>query len=185
MARDRRCTCALGTSWSEWQPAMTHSTSQPRRHAPFASLHACQQSPYISFESCRQTLECLTAISITTASLSPKFHLKVSQFQVSNALSPENERNKRLDECAQADINIDEQPELYAPPLAQLLSDFPLQPSLLGNLVPHQINLWMGCAPNGEAPLSDPGLLEDWDIRVSANPIPAVKCATHWESHQI
>ncbi|BDA43071.1 probable bifunctional peptidase and (3S)-lysyl hydroxylase Jmjd7 at N-terminal half [Coccomyxa sp. Obi] len=49
----------------------------------------------------------------------------------------------------EVDIGQDGQPELYAPPVAQLASDFPVQPSLLGNLVPHQINLWMGCAPNG------------------------------------
>lgn len=54
----------------------------------------------------------------------------------------------------QAEIGPEGRPELFAPPVAQLTSDFPQQPSLLGNLVPHQINLWMGAAPSGEtAPL--------------------------------
>lgn len=52
----------------------------------------------------------------------------------------------------QVGIGSDGQPELFAPPVAQLASDFPLQPTLLGNLVPHQVNLWMGAAPSGETP---------------------------------
>ena len=38
----------------------------------------------------------------------------------------------------------DGHPELMAPPTLNLATDFPLQPSLLGNLVPQQINVWMG-----------------------------------------
>ena len=34
--------------------------------------------------------------------------------------------------------------ELFGPPLDLLQRDFPLQPRLLGHLVPYQMNLWMG-----------------------------------------
>ena len=44
----------------------------------------------------------------------------------------------------------DGHPELCAAPVAQLQGDFPLRPALLGNLVPQQLNLWMGAAPAGE-----------------------------------
>jgi len=40
-------------------------------------------------------------------------------------------------------------PELYAAPLSHLAGDVPLRPRLLGNLVPHQLNLWMGASQNG------------------------------------
>ena len=34
--------------------------------------------------------------------------------------------------------------ELHAPPVSLLRSDFPLQPELTNQLVPHQINMWLG-----------------------------------------
>ena len=43
----------------------------------------------------------------------------------------------------------DGHPEVMAPPTSNLASDFPLQPSVLGNLVPQQVNIWMGSAPEG------------------------------------
>jgi len=49
----------------------------------------------------------------------------------------------------EAPLGPDGHPEVLAPPTAQLAADFPLQPALLGNLVPQQINIWMGCAPEG------------------------------------
>ena len=45
----------------------------------------------------------------------------------------------------------DGHPEIMAPPTSNLSSDFPLQPELLGNLVPQQVNIWMGCAPEGSS----------------------------------
>ena len=38
-----------------------------------------------------------------------------------------------------------------ASPVGELQSDFPLQPQCMGNLVPQQINLWMGAAPEGHS----------------------------------
>lgn len=49
----------------------------------------------------------------------------------------------------EAPMGPDGHPEVLAPPAAQLASDFPLQPALLGSLVPQQVNIWMGCAPEG------------------------------------
>lgn len=40
-------------------------------------------------------------------------------------------------------------PELHAGPVTRLADDFPTVPSLLGGLVPQNINLWMGAAPDG------------------------------------
>jgi len=40
-------------------------------------------------------------------------------------------------------------PELHAGPVSRLSTDFPARPALLGGLVPQNINLWMGCAPDG------------------------------------
>jgi len=41
--------------------------------------------------------------------------------------------------------------EFCPPPLTDLLHDFPLRPSLLGNLVPQQVNLWMGNSKHGSS----------------------------------
>ena len=49
----------------------------------------------------------------------------------------------------QVRTDVEGHPEVMAAPLEQLRADFPLVPELLGNLVPQQINLWMGCAPDG------------------------------------
>ena len=38
---------------------------------------------------------------------------------------------------------------LHAAPVTQLQEDFPARPRLLGNLVPHQYNLWVGNSPDG------------------------------------
>ena len=43
----------------------------------------------------------------------------------------------------------DGHPEVLSQPLSDLAADFPVQPALLGNLVPQQVNLWAGCAPEG------------------------------------
>ncbi|KAF5838459.1 cupin-like domain-containing protein [Dunaliella salina] len=40
----------------------------------------------------------------------------------------------------------DGHPELWAEPLCRLTQDFTPCPSLMGGLVPQQVNLWMGCA---------------------------------------
>ena len=50
----------------------------------------------------------------------------------------------------QVKIASDGHPELFAAPVVQLATDFPLRPLLLGNLVPHQINMWTGVAPSGK-----------------------------------
>lgn len=43
-------------------------------------------------------------------------------------------------------------PELLTAPLKGLLSKgLPLRPSVMGNLVPQAINLWMGCSSNGSS----------------------------------
>ena len=33
--------------------------------------------------------------------------------------------------------------------MEKLSHDFPMVPEVLGNLVPHQVNLWIGAAPEG------------------------------------
>ncbi len=40
----------------------------------------------------------------------------------------------------------DGHPELWGEPLTRLAHDFSPSPSLMGGLVPQQVNLWMGCA---------------------------------------
>ena len=40
-------------------------------------------------------------------------------------------------------------PKVVSQLLERLQQDFPVVPELLGNLVPHQINLWIGAAPEG------------------------------------
>ena len=44
------------------------------------------------------------------------------------------------------------------PPVEELKADFPLRPVCMGNLVPQQINLWMGAAPTGQQ-LQAPSLI--------------------------
>jgi hypothetical protein len=59
----------------------------------------------------------------------------------------------RLCMCwVQVAVGEDGHPEVYGPPIQELAGDLPLRPSLLGNLVPQQINLWAGCAPDGAWP---------------------------------
>mmetsp|Transcript_1078 Transcript_1078/g.2439 ORF Transcript_1078/g.2439 Transcript_1078/m.2439 type:complete len:568 (-) Transcript_1078:296-1999(-) len=43
----------------------------------------------------------------------------------------------------------DGHPELWGEPLCRLTQDFTPCPSLMGGLVPQQVNLWMGCAKDG------------------------------------
>ncbi|KAK9811206.1 hypothetical protein WJX73_010422 [Symbiochloris irregularis] len=45
----------------------------------------------------------------------------------------------------------DGHPELFAPPMSLLHDDFPLQPCIMGNLIPQQINMWMGHSPSGSS----------------------------------
>lgn len=45
-----------------------------------------------------------------------------------------------------APIGPDDHPEVLAPPLSHLATDFPLRPRLMGSLVPQQINIWAGVA---------------------------------------
>jgi hypothetical protein len=46
----------------------------------------------------------------------------------------------------QVHVGADGLPALYGEPVARLAADVPLRPALLGNLVPHQLNVWMGAA---------------------------------------
>ena len=52
-------------------------------------------------------------------------------------------------------VSADGHPELFAPPITQLQADLPLQPACMGNLIPQQLNLWMGNSPDGEQPGRD------------------------------
>mmetsp|Transcript_18325 Transcript_18325/g.38335 ORF Transcript_18325/g.38335 Transcript_18325/m.38335 type:complete len:491 (-) Transcript_18325:10-1482(-) len=45
--------------------------------------------------------------------------------------------------------NSDGRPDLMSPMMKALHTDFPLRPSLVGNLVPQNINMWMGNSKNG------------------------------------
>jgi len=47
-----------------------------------------------------------------------------------------------------------------AQPLLKLSDNYPVQPTILGNLVPHQISLWQGCTGNGSS--SSSGLHHDF-----------------------
>lgn len=40
-------------------------------------------------------------------------------------------------------------PDVVCPPVSHLQNDFPMRPKLMGALVPHQINMWMGTAAEG------------------------------------
>lgn len=46
-------------------------------------------------------------------------------------------------------VATDGHPELFAPPVMQLQADVPLQPAVLGGLIPQQLNMWMGHAVEG------------------------------------
>ncbi|GAB4814761.1 hypothetical protein N2152v2_001807 [Parachlorella kessleri] len=58
----------------------------------------------------------------------------------------------------QVAIGEDGHPEVYGHPITQLARDLPVRPALLGNLIPQQINIWAGCAPDG----SSTGLHHDY-----------------------
>jgi len=49
---------------------------------------------------------------------------------------------------------------VVAQPLCELSDNYPVQPSILGNLVPHQVSLWQGCAGKGSS--SSSGLHHDF-----------------------
>lgn len=49
----------------------------------------------------------------------------------------------------QAGVGPDGFPEPIVPPMRQLATDVPIQPSLLGNLCLQQLNLWMGNSLEG------------------------------------
>lgn len=49
----------------------------------------------------------------------------------------------------QVGLGPDGHPDLMGHPLLALQDDFELRPSIAGNLVPQQINLWMGRATDG------------------------------------
>ncbi len=51
--------------------------------------------------------------------------------------------------CVQAGVDADGHPHVMGFPVKELKGDFPLRPECMGNLVPQQINLWMGAAPKG------------------------------------
>lgn len=59
----------------------------------------------------------------------------------------------------QTGVDSDGQPNVMGPPVNKLREDFPLQPECMGNLVPQQINLWMGAARNGSY-LSQPAEMQ-------------------------
>jgi hypothetical protein len=50
----------------------------------------------------------------------------------------------------QVGVGHDGHPLLYGAPLVDLEDCFPLQQPLLQELAPQSINMWMGCAPEGE-----------------------------------
>ena len=52
--------------------------------------------------------------------------------------------------CVQAGMDADGHPRVMGLPVKELKGDFPLRPECMGNLVPQQVNLWMGAAPNGQ-----------------------------------
>lgn len=46
-------------------------------------------------------------------------------------------------------VAADGKPALYAAPVSDLQADFPLRPALMGNLIPFNLNLWMGNSKSG------------------------------------
>jgi hypothetical protein len=50
----------------------------------------------------------------------------------------------------QVGVGRDGHPLLYGPPMVDMDDSFPLQQPLLKHLVPQSINMWMGCAPDGQ-----------------------------------
>jgi hypothetical protein len=54
------------------------------------------------------------------------------------------------DVLLQVGVGRDGHPLLYGAPLVQLEGQFPLLQPLMGHLVPQSVNMWMGCAPEGE-----------------------------------
>lgn len=50
----------------------------------------------------------------------------------------------------QVPVAPDGHPHLWAPPISCVARLLPLQPPLMGHLVPQAINVWMGAAQEGE-----------------------------------
>lgn len=55
----------------------------------------------------------------------------------------------RFSSSPQVKTASDGHPELCAAPVCCLLDSLPLQPSIMGHLVPQSINMWMGAAQEG------------------------------------
>lgn len=63
----------------------------------------------------------------------------------------------------QAGQDCDGHPHVMGPPVEELRADFPLRPACMGNLVPQQINLWMGAAPKGQH-VQAPSIEHQWKV---------------------
>lgn len=68
--------------------------------------------------------------------------------------------------CAAVQVGVgrDGHPLLYGAPLVQLEGRFPLLQPLMGHLVPQSVNMWMGCAPEGER--NTAALLPKWRLLI-------------------
>lgn len=60
--------------------------------------------------------------------------------------------NSKNKECGnvQASEDLDGIPDVVSDPLTHLEEDFPLRPELMGHLIPHQVNVWIGAAKEGD-----------------------------------
>ncbi len=115
-----------------------------RPHAPPLSQHTPQGNTKVKVEE-RPNLATSFGRGTTTAMTFRKFAMSLTKGQL--YLSTQ--------DVPLADDGL---PELLSPMMETLAQDIPITPKLMGALVPHAINLWVGCAPEG----SSSGLHHDY-----------------------
>lgn len=61
-------------------------------------------------------------------------------------------------------------PKVFGQLMHRLQGDFPAVPEILGNLVPHQVNPWIGAAPEGADRVAQDNRLLCYTVHFSASP---------------
>ena len=81
-----------------------------------------------------------------------------------------------------ADVDFDGHPKLLTPPLAQL-PGLPIRPRIMGELVPHAINLWLGASVDGTSSGLHPRLSRQSVCAARGHkalpPVAAKRCAAY------
>lgn len=82
-------------------------------------------------------------------------------------------------------MGADGHAEVVASPLAELCAagDLPLQPALMGHLVPQQLNLWMGAAQQGALQASTFGIHVCTGCQTQGTPPAGASSGLHHDFH--